>query len=83
MRLVQKRMINKNHPYWSYLDQQAFGSKNLFNLANDRIRQHFFNTRTVLDFTSLYHLVSKTDAYVVEIVYEQERVASTTGDAMA
>jgi IS605 OrfB family transposase len=63
MRLVQKHLINKNHPYWSYFDQQAFLSKNLFNLANYHIRQHFFNTRTVLDFTSLYHLVSKTDAY--------------------
>ncbi|PSB01736.1 RNA-guided endonuclease InsQ/TnpB family protein [Merismopedia glauca] len=63
MQLVQRHIINKNHKYWSYFDQQAFLSKNLFNLTNYQMRQHFFEKKEILSFTSLYHLVSKSDAY--------------------
>lgn len=63
MQLVQRHIINRNHPYWSYFDRQCFLSKNLFNLSNYHLRQHFFKTNLVLGFTQLYHLVSKTDAY--------------------
>lgn len=63
MQLVQQHIVNRNHPYWSYFDQQCFLSKNLFNLANYHMRQHFFGTRRVMSFTALYHLVSKSQAY--------------------
>ena len=78
MQLVQQHIVNRNHPYWSYFDQQCFLSKNLFNLANYHMRQHFFETircargallalprahRSVMSFTALYHLVSKSQAY--------------------
>lgn len=63
MQLVQQHIIKKSHPYWKYFDQQCFLSKNLFNLANYHMRQNFFETRGLLNFTELYHLVSKTEAY--------------------
>lgn len=63
MRLVQRHIINPNHCYYSYFEQQCSLSKNLFNLANYHYRQHFFKTKKKLSFTDLYHLVSKTDTY--------------------
>lgn len=63
MQLVQKHIIKQTHPYWHYFDQQCFLAKNLFNLTNYEMRQHFFNTKTVMGFTELYHKVSKTEAY--------------------
>jgi putative transposase len=63
MRLVQKHVIAPSHPYWRYFDQQCFLAKNLFNLANYEMRQHFFATKSILGFTELYHKVSKTTAY--------------------
>ena len=63
MQLVQRHIIGKNHPYWHYFDQQSFLSKNLFNLTNYEIRQHFFSNRNIMSFTELYHKVSKTEAY--------------------
>jgi putative transposase len=63
MQLVQRHIVSKTHSYWSYFDQQCFLSKNLFNLANYEMRQHFFATKSLLTFTALYHKVSKTDAY--------------------
>jgi IS605 OrfB family transposase len=63
MQLVQRHIIKPTHPYWKYFDQQSFLSKNLYNLTNYHLRQHFFQTKKVLGFTALYHLVSKTEAY--------------------
>ena len=63
MQLVQRHIISKNHSYWSYFDQQCFLAKNLFNLTNYEMRQHFFATKGIMSFTDLYHKVSKTDAY--------------------
>ena len=63
MQLVQRHVISKTHSYWKYIDQQCFLAKNLYNLATYEMRQHFFQAKTILNFTQLYHKVSKTDAY--------------------
>lgn len=63
MQLVQRHCINKQHSYYQYFDQQCFLAKNLYNLATYYYRQHYFKTNQKLDFTELYHLVSKTDTY--------------------
>jgi IS605 OrfB family transposase len=63
MQLVQRHIIDCQHPYYQYFHQQCYLSKNLYNLANYHYRQYFFDNHKKLDFTKLYHLVSKTDAY--------------------
>ena len=63
MKLVERHVITKNHPFWSEIDHKAFLSKNLFNLANYYYRQYFFEYQKKLNFTELYHQVSKSDDY--------------------
>ncbi len=63
MKLVERHVITKNHPFWSACDHKAFLSKNLFNLANYYYRQYFFSSQKKLNFTELYHQVSKSDDY--------------------
>jgi len=63
MKLVERHVINKNHPSWSEIDHLAFLSKNLFNLANYHYRQHFFKHQQPLNFNQLYHTVSKSNDY--------------------
>lgn len=63
MQLVQKHIISKSHPYWPYFDYSCFLAKNLFNLTNYQIRQYFFTNKSIINFTELYHKISKTDAY--------------------
>jgi IS605 OrfB family transposase len=63
MKLVERHVISKNHDCWSEIDQKAFLSKNLFNLANYHYRQYFFKHRQKLNFNQLYHTVSQTEDY--------------------
>ncbi|WP_293154354.1 transposase [Okeania sp. SIO2C9] len=63
MKLVERHVITKSHDLWSEIDHKAFLSKNLFNLANYHYRQHFFSYQKKLNFTELYHKVSKSDDY--------------------
>ncbi|MGB3510566.1 MAG: transposase [Microcoleaceae cyanobacterium] len=63
MKLVERHVITKSHYLWSEIDHKAFLSKNLFNLANYYYRQYFFSYQKKLNFTELYHQVSKTDDY--------------------
>ncbi|MGL5877862.1 MAG: RNA-guided endonuclease TnpB family protein, partial [Xenococcaceae cyanobacterium] len=63
MKLVERHIINRQHPFWKKLDWLAFLSKNLFNLANYHYRQYFFEHQKKLNFNQLYHLVSKTVDY--------------------
>jgi putative transposase len=63
MQLVERHVINKNHEFWSECDQICFLSKNLYNYANYQIRQHYFETRQILNFYDVYKLVSQTPDY--------------------
>ncbi|NEO52046.1 MAG: IS200/IS605 family element transposase accessory protein TnpB [Okeania sp. SIO3B5] len=63
MKLVERHVITKSHDLWSEIDQKAFLSKNLFNLANYYYRQYFFENKKKLNFNQLYHKVSKSDDY--------------------
>lgn len=63
MRQVEKHVIKKTHKFWQEIDDLAFKSKNLFNLANYEYRQHFFATGKTLGLPNLYHKLKDTDAY--------------------
>ena len=63
MKQVEKHVIKKTHKFWQEIDDLAFKSKNLFNLANYEYRQHFFATGKTLGLPNLYHKVKKSSAY--------------------
>ncbi len=63
MKLVEQHVIAKGDPRYAGIDEAAFASKNLWNLANYNVRQSFILEHKYLDNTSVYHLVKSSDAY--------------------
>lgn len=63
MRLVERHLITKNHRLFAECDRVCLAAKNLYNLANYTIRQHFFATNTVLGYNALDKLMQPSDAY--------------------
>jgi putative transposase len=63
MKRVEQHVIEKKHPQFRAIDELALASKNLWNLANYRVRQSFLFGHTYLDHTAIFHLIKHTDAY--------------------
>jgi putative transposase len=63
MQLVEQHIISKGDVRFQQIDEMAFASKNLWNLANYFVRQAFIFEHTYLDNTAVYHLVKSSDAY--------------------
>ena len=63
MRRVEQHVIEKRHPQYQSIDEMAFASKNLWNLANYHVRQSFIFQKTYLNNTATFHLLKETDAY--------------------
>ncbi len=63
MLLVERHLISREHTFWKEIDNLAFRSKNLYNLANYHCRQQFFQTGRSISLTDLYHKVKATVAY--------------------
>ncbi len=63
MKLVEQHVIKRSDPRYARLDEAAFASKNLWNLANYHVRQAFILEHRYLDNTAVYHLVKSSDAY--------------------
>src|SRR5215471_2413155 len=63
MQLVEQHIISKGDPRFQGIDEMAFASKNLWNLANYYVRQSFIFEQSYLNNTAVYHLVKVSDAY--------------------
>lgn len=63
MYLIEQHLIKKNHQFFKELDEISFRSKNLYNQALFRIRQHYFETKNYLT----YEKISKTLAQESQI----------------
>jgi putative transposase len=63
MRRVEQHVIKRSHPKFHAIDEMAFASKNLWNLANYYVRQAFIFQHSYLDNTAVYHLVKDSSAY--------------------
>lgn len=63
MKLVERHLITRNHHLYPQLDDLAFQSKNLYNLATYHQRQEFFQTGSVFSYEALDKLLQGTDAY--------------------
>src|SRR5579863_5917048 len=55
LQLVERHIIDRNDPRWAALDAACFLSKNLYNAALYRLRQHFFATGKSLGYSVLAH----------------------------
>lgn len=53
MQLVEQHIIKRNNPIYNELDIMCFASKNLYNQALYRVRQHYFENKTYLNYYSL------------------------------
>jgi len=51
--IVEKHHIRKNHSEWSACDSLCFKSKNLYNQALYRVRQHYFKTGKYLGYSKI------------------------------
>ena len=63
MQLVEQHIISKGDPRFQGIDEMAFASKNLWNLANYYVRQAFIFEHSYLNNAAVYHLVKSSDAY--------------------
>lgn len=63
MQLVEKHVINRNHPYFAEIDAACFASKNLYNAANYELRQLFFGKRKLCSYPALDKLMQRHEAY--------------------
>ncbi len=64
MRVVERHIIKSSNKYWKEIDELAFKSKNLYNLANYHCRQRFFKSGSSLSLTDLDHTTKSSDAYL-------------------
>jgi len=63
MKLVEQHVIARGDPRYGRIDEAAFASKNLWNLANYSVRQSFIFEHKYLENTDVYHLVKSSAAY--------------------
>ena len=63
VQLVEQHLIKAGDPRFALIDQAAFASKNLYNLANYIVRQAFIHHKQYLNYAAVYHLIKKSDAY--------------------
>jgi putative transposase len=63
MQLVEQHTISNSDPRFQSIDEMAFASKNLWNLANYYVRQAFIFEHSYLNNTAVYQLVKSSEAY--------------------
>ncbi len=63
MRLVEQHVIKRGDPRYARIDEAAFASKNLWNLANYYVRQSFIFEGEYLDNAAVFHQIKSHEAY--------------------
>lgn len=64
VRLVEQHRIYPTDPRYKVIDAASFAAKNIYNLTNYHLRQHFFETGYILSYETLYHRLKETDAFL-------------------
>ena len=63
MYLTEKHIIKRTHPFYNECDRLCFQSKNIYNQGLYNVRQHYFNTKTYLNYYGNYHLTKTQECY--------------------
>jgi putative transposase len=64
IRRVEQHRIYPTDSRYEAIDTASFASKNIYNLTNYHVRQHFFETGRSLSYETLYHRLKGTDAFL-------------------
>ena len=75
VRRVEQHIISRSDATYREIDEMAFASKNLWNLANYQTRQAFLFEKTYLKSAAWYPTLKHTDA--------NPRLASQSGESSA
>jgi putative transposase len=65
MQVVERHIIQRNHPHYQEIDKLCFAAKNLYNYANFHIRQSFIFAQKYLDYNCLAKQLKSTEPYLV------------------
>ncbi|WP_353931022.1 transposase [Okeanomitos corallinicola TIOX110] len=63
MQVVERHIIQRNHPHYQEIDKLCFAAKNLYNYANFHIRQSFIFAQKYLDYNCLAKQLKGTEPY--------------------
>ena len=63
MYLTEKHIIKRSHPFYNECDRLCFQSKNIYNQGLYNVRQHYFNTKTYLNYYGNYDLTKTQECY--------------------
>lgn len=63
VRLTERHFIKSADSRFEAIDQAAFASKNLYNLANYHVRQSFIGEGVYFNYVAIYHQVKHSDAF--------------------
>ena len=63
MYLTEKHIIKRNHSFFNECDRICFLSKNIYNQGLYNVRQHYFNTKTYLNYYGNYNLTKTQECY--------------------
>ena len=63
MYLTEKHIIKRTHPFYNECDRLCFQSKNIYNQGLYNVRQHYFNTKTYLNYYGNYDLTKTQECY--------------------
>ncbi|WP_066380575.1 MULTISPECIES: RNA-guided endonuclease TnpB family protein [unclassified Anabaena] len=63
MQVVERHIIQRNHPHHQEIEQLCFAAKNLYNYANFHIRQSFIFAQKYLDYNCLAKQLKSTEPY--------------------
>ena len=63
MYLTEKHIIKRKHPFYNECDRLCFQSKNIYNQGLYNVRQHYFNTKTYLNYYGNYDLTKTQECY--------------------
>ena len=63
MYLIEKHIIKRTHPFYNECDRLCFQSKNIYNQGLYNVRQHYFNTKTYLNYYGNYDLTKTQECY--------------------
>ncbi|TAE60940.1 MAG: transposase [Nostocales cyanobacterium] len=64
MQVVERHIIQRNHPHYQEIDKLCFAAKNLYNYANFHIRQSFIFAQKYLDYNCLAKQLKATEPYL-------------------
>ena len=63
MYLTEKHIIKRTHQFYNECDRLCFQSKNIYNQGLYNVRQHYFNTKTYLNYYGNYDLTKTQECY--------------------